>query len=394
MRRPTVWLLFGCIFVGELGWSGIAPLLPHYQDRFALSDAATGSVLSIASIGILLVSLPASALSGRIAVRTLTLWGMGSLALGNLIVGVASSYPIVLVGRGFVGVGLGMMWVTATAWLHDAAGDDAPKALAMTTTVVGIGSLIGPAIAGYLGERFTLGTPFILLAVACAISGVALASAPGREGRVPEPGPPFLEMVHAARAHIMMITSLALTLLVALMWMTTELLAPLRLDALGYSATAIGVIFSASSILFAASSALTARGADRFATIRTSALWTAAFAVGLLIAVGWSSATATIVFLLVMGVTSGVLVSLTYPLGAMAARTGGFSVAVVGALLNIVWAVSGILGPIVGGSISEGAGDRVVFGVLAVMAACAGVWMWRRSRAPLAATDAVASTDG
>jgi len=392
MRRPTVWLLFAAIFVAELGWAGISPLLPHYQDRFGLTDTATGVVLSIAAVGILLVSLPASALSSRIAVRTLTLWGTGSLAVGNLIVGVASSYPMLLAGRWFVGIGLGTMWVTATAWLHDAAGEDAPKALALTTTVVGVGSLVGPAIAGYLGERFSLGTPFVELGIVCALAGVMLAFAPGYEGREPEPGPPFLEMVRAARVDAMMITSLVLTLVVALMWMTTELLAPLRLDGLGYSATAIGVVFSGSSILFAASSALTARRADRFATIRIAARWTAAFAIGLVIVIVSSSAAATIAFLLVMGVTSGVMVALTYPLGAVGAREGGFSVAVVGALLNIVWAISGIVGPIFGGSISQAAGDHVVFGGLAAVGVCAAAWMWRRRSADASlATDAVRS---
>ncbi len=381
MRRPTVWLLFASIFVAELGWSGISPLLPEYQDRFALADAATGLVLSIAAVGILFVSLPASALSSRIAVRTLTVWGMGALAIGNVLVGVSTTYPMLLLGRGFVGVGLGTMWVTATAWLHEAAGEDSAKALAMTTTVVGVGSLVGPAVAGYIGERFTVGTPFVALGIGCALMGVALTLAPGREGRIPEPSPPLLEMVRAARADALMITSLLLTLVVALMWMTTELLAPLRLDALGYSATAIGVIFSGSSILFVLSSALTARGADRYATIRTSAMWTAVFGAGILIAVVWSSALATIVFLLVMGVSTGVMIALTYPLGAVGASEGGFSVAVVGALLNIVWAISGIVGPTLGGSISEGSSDQVVFGALAVIGLAGAAWMWRRRKA-------------
>jgi predicted MFS family arabinose efflux permease len=379
MRRPTVWLLFGAIFVAELGWAGISPLLPAYQDRFSLSDAATGLVLSIAAAGILLVSLPVSALSSAVAVRTLTLFAMCALTVGNLVVGFADSYGTLLAGRGIVGVGLGTMWVAATAWLHDAAGTDSSKALAMTTAVVGIGSLAGPAVAGYLGERFTIGTPFVALGGLCALTFFALLLAPGAQGRVPEPSPPFVEMFHAARADALMITSLLLTLVVAMMWMTTELLAPLRLDALGYSATAIGVIFSGSSILFAVSSALTARRADRYSTIRFSAAWTGAFAAGLLIAVFWSSAPATIVFLFVMGVTSGVMVALTYPLGASGARAGGFNVAVVGALLNIVWALSGIVGPSIGGSVAEGGNDGVVFAALAVIGAVTAAWMWRRS---------------
>ena len=83
MRRPTVLLLFATIFVGELGWSGIAPLLPDYQAWFGLSDTQTGYILSVAAVGILLVSLPAGALSRRFSVRSLTLWGMGALAGGT-----------------------------------------------------------------------------------------------------------------------------------------------------------------------------------------------------------------------------------------------------------------------------------------------------------------------
>ena len=264
MRRPTVLLLFATIFVGELGWSGIAPLLPDYQAWFGLSDTQTGYILSVAAVGILLVSLPAGALSRRFSVRSLTLWGMGALAGGNLIVGLSHSYPTLLAGRALLGVGLGTMWVTATAWLHDAAGQDGSKALAMTTAVVGIGSLIGPAFAGFVGERYSIGTPFVLLGIACAVTGVTLVFAPGEEGRVPEPGPPLADMMRAARADDLMVTSVMLTLVVALMWMTAELLVPLRLDDLGYSATAIGLAFSASAVVFAATSAFTARGADRY----------------------------------------------------------------------------------------------------------------------------------
>ena len=380
MRRPTVLLLFATIFVGELGWSGIAPLLPDYQGWFGLSDTQTGFILSVAAVGILFISLPAGALTRRFSVRMLTLWGMGALAGGNLIVGLAHSYPTLLAGRALLGVGLGMMWVTATAWLHDAAGQDASKALAMTTAVVGIGSLIGPAFAGFVGERYSLGTPFVLLGIVCAATGIALVFAPGDEGRVAEPGPPLADMVRAARADDLMVTSVMLTLVVALMWMTTELLVPLRLDHLGYSATAIGLAFSASAIVFAATSAFTARGADRFTTIRVAAVWCTAFGVGLTIAAFFVSAPATIVFLLVMGITTGVMIALTYPLGAVGARQGGFSVAVVGALLNMVWAGSGIVGPSLGGALAQSVSDRATFGLLAMFGFGGAVWMWRHSR--------------
>ena len=378
MRRPIVLLLFGTIFVAELGWAGIAPLLPDLQDRFALTDTATGLILSVAGVGIMLVSLPAGALSRRFTVRTLTLWGMVALTVANLVTGLADTYGLLLVGRALFGVGLGMMWVTGTAWLHEASGDRGAQALALTTTVVGLGSLVGPSLTGVLGERYGIGVPFVALGILCALTGIALFLAPDRSGRQLEPSPPLRDMLRAARADDLLVTSVLLTLVVSLMWMTIELLVPLRLDGLGYSAAAIGLVFSITSLVFAGASVVAARGADRYATIRYSAIWTTLLAVALGIGVVAASAAGTVVFLLAMGVTSGMLIAITYPLGAVGAREGGFSVAVVGALLNIVWAGSGILGPTVGGSISGAVGDGPVLAVLAAASVAAAAWMWTR----------------
>jgi DHA1 family inner membrane transport protein len=393
MRRPIVLLLFGMIFVAELGWAGIAPLLPDYQDRFGLSDATTGLILSIAGLGILLVSLPAGALSRRFSVRSLTLWSMAALTFGNVVTGLAGSYGALLAGRCFVGVGLGMMWVTGTAWLHEAAGDRGAQALALTTTVVGLGSLVGPAITGVVGERFGIGVPFVLLGVLCGLTGIALFLAPDDSGRVAEPSPPLRDMLRAARADDLLVTSVLLSLVVSLMWMTVELLVPLRLDGLGYSAAAIGLVFSLSSIVFAVASAVAARGADRYSTLRYSAVWTTVIAVALAAGAFVTSAPGTVVFLLAMGVTSGMMIAITYPLGAIGAREGGFSVAVVGALLNMVWAASGILGPSIGGSISGAVGDAAVFAALAAVSLACAAWIWTRRRDTAQIPDTGAGAD-
>jgi DHA1 family inner membrane transport protein len=378
LRRATVVLLFGAIFAAELGWAGISPLLPSFQDRYALTDIATGLIVSVASVGILLVSLPASALTNRFSVRTLTLWSLAALALGNLGVGLSHSYPTLLVSRTIFGVGLGTIWVTGTAWLHDAAGESAPRALALTTSVVGAGSLIGPALTGSLGERYSLGTPFFVLGAVVALLLVVLAVLPVRSGRAVEPGPPLREMLRDARADVMVLSALVLTLAVALMWMSAELLAPLRLADHGYSAARIGLVFSSVSIVFVVASAVTSARAERYATIRLSSVWTAIFAACVLIAIAGTTPGPTIVFLLAMGLTTGVLVALTYPLGVAGAAHGAFNVAVVGALINLVWAVSGLLGPTVGGAAAQLADDRVWFLGLAACGFGAAAWMWRR----------------
>ena len=171
MRRSIVVLLFAALFVAELGWAGIAPLLPTYQNDYGLSAVATSLIFTVASFGVLLVCLPAGALSGRLAVRTLTLWGIVALTVGNLLVGLSGPFPVLLLGRLLFGAGLGTMWVTGTAWLHVSAGRSAARALAFTTTVAGAGALVGPTIAGWLGVRFGVGSAFVLLA---ALNGLML----------------------------------------------------------------------------------------------------------------------------------------------------------------------------------------------------------------------------
>jgi ACDE family multidrug resistance protein len=381
VRRPTVVLLFGAIFAAELGWAGISPLLPSFQQRYALSDVATGLILSVAAVGILLVSLPASALTNLFSVRTLTLWSLAALALGNLGVGFSRSYVALLVARLVFGVGLGAMWVTGAAWLHDAAGEDAPRALALTTSIVGAASLAGPALTGALGERYSLGTPFVLLGAAVAVMLVVLASVRSPSGRAVDPGPPFHEMLRAARVDVMMLSSLVLTLVVGLMWMSAELLAPLRLAEHGFSASEIGLVFSGVSIVFVLASAVTSGRVERYATVRLSAVWTAVFAACVLIAVVGVVPAPTIAFLVAMGLTTGILVALTYPLGIAGAAQGGFNVAVVGALLNLCWAVSGLLGPMIGGTAAQVLDDRVWFLGLAGCGFAAAGWMSRRREA-------------
>jgi DHA1 family solute carrier family 18 vesicular amine transporter 1/2 len=382
VRRPIVLLLFTAVFVAELGYSGIAPLLPTYRAEFGLTDLTTGLILTVSAIGILFVSLPASALSRHVSVRSLTLGGMIALTAGNVTVGITHAYAGVLAGRSLYGLGLGTMWVTGTAWLHDAAGDEGPRALALTTAIVGAGSLVGPAVTGWLAERFDTGVPFLVLGLLTGAMLLILFLVPSVEGRERDASPPLADMLRAARADHLMLTSLVLTLAVSMMWMSADLLVPLRLDAQGFDAAQIGLAFSVASLVFILSSTITSMRAERRATVRFASAWTVAFVASVLIAAVGTGTTATIAFLAAVGVTTGVMISLTYPLGAVGAKAGGFSVAVVGALLNLVWAGAGLVGPTVGGALAERVGDQVWFFALAILGAASAAWMWlRRDRA-------------
>jgi predicted MFS family arabinose efflux permease len=374
MRRGVVILLYVAILVGEMSWSAVAPLLPSFAQRFSLSDSKAGVILSIASLAILVVSIPAGAITRRIGARRLTVGSAVMMTLGDVALGTASSYGLLLVGRALFGLGMGMLWVGSTSWLHDVAGEERTKALSMTSAVIGIGSLVGPAFAGVVGERFGLGAPFLVLAVGSVVAGIVLFLQPsGAAHATHEDEPSFTEMIRAAGSDDMIRGSVALMLIGSLLWLTVYLLVPLRLDARGWSAANIGVAFSVSSLLYAGVSWVVARRADRWATFGVAAAATAGLAASLVVVVVSGSVDATVGFLMFAGVTTAVMIALTFPLGVAGPRR--VSVALVGGLLNAAWAISGLIGPTLGGVAAQTIGDRATFSLLAIITAGAALWM-------------------
>jgi len=108
MRRGVVLLLYAAILVGEMSWSAVAPLLPSFAERFTLTDSQTGPILSVASLAILVVSIPAGAIIRRIGARRLTIVSAATMTLGNVGIGLAPSYAWLLAGRAAFGLKTGI----------------------------------------------------------------------------------------------------------------------------------------------------------------------------------------------------------------------------------------------------------------------------------------------
>lgn len=387
MRHRVVLLLYVAIFVGEMSWSAVAPLLPSFADRFALGGAGTGLILSSASLAILAVSIPAGALTRRFGPRALTLVAAVTMAVGNVLIGLGTGYAALLAGRAVFGVGLGMLWVGGTAWLYDVSGANRAKALAMTSAIIGIGSLVGPAFAGIVGDRLGLGAPFLILGGTTALVIASLVVfGSGGERATGEAGPRFRELVRAAGADDMVRASVALMAVGSLLWLASYVLVPSRLHADGWSAAHIGVAFSASSLLFAVVSWWVARRADRLATLGVAAVSTGALAASLIVVIVGTSVGATLTFLMLAGAVTAVMISITFPVGVRGPRH--IPVALIGGLLNVAWALSGLVGPPLAGAAAEVIGDEATFLALALVTAAAALWMLaarRRAAPPLAA---------
>jgi MFS family permease len=380
VRRRVILLVYLALFVGDLSWTGITPLIPSYISDYDLTALEGGLVLSVASLGILVASLPASFVTRHVSPRALTLSAMALVAVAGLAMGLADTYPQIIAARLVFGLGFGTLWVAMAAWLADAAGSNAARVLALTTSVVGVSSMLGPAYAGWVAQHFGLSAPFVGLAVVTAVLFVLLLLDRSGTGLRKDPSPPIRDLARAAGRDADLATMLLLTTAAAVVWMTADLLAPLRLDAGGFDAARIGLVFSIASLSFVAASALTARHADRWARPGIAAAATAGLAAAAAVPALFVGVPAVLVFLVGAAVASGVTVALTFPFGLMAVDRGHVTVAVMSALANIIWALSGMAGPSLGGAFAEWAGDRTAFAVLALVSLLVAVLVGRQAR--------------
>jgi len=366
VRLRVIVLVYLALFVAELSWSGVTPLIPSYIDQYDLSDFEGGLVLSVASLGILVISIPAGFVTKFITPRTLTLASMATIAVAGYAMAIAPGYGALIAARLVFGIGFGTLYVSMTAWLADAAGAERARVLALTTSIVGVSATVSPAYAGWVADSFGLSAPFVGLAAVTTLLFVLLLLDRSGTGLVKEAGPPAREVLRSARSDPGLLAMLLLTIAAATVWMTADLLVPLRLDDGGFDVAEIGIVLSISAVVFVLASAVTARHADRLTRVGLAAWWTAALAAFTAIPALIVGVPAVMVFLMAASVATGVIVALTYPFGLLAVKRGAVTVAVMSALANIIWALSGMLGPTVGGAFAEVAGDQMAFAVLAL----------------------------
>ncbi|WP_415977149.1 MFS transporter [Rhodococcus sp. 077-4] len=147
----------------------VTPALPNMAVEFSTGEIAWVSTLFTLSGA---VSAPLiGKLADRYGKKRWLLIATGFMALGSLIVALAPSFAIVLVGRTVEGLGLAIVPIT-----YSLMRDVFPKrmlAMAVSLSTVGIGltGIIGPSIAGVLIDNFGYRGVFFALAIFPVVIG-------------------------------------------------------------------------------------------------------------------------------------------------------------------------------------------------------------------------------
>src|SRR4029078_9335525 len=149
---------------------------PTYADDFGLNGVETGAILAAASLAALVAALPLGGLADRFGAREVTLASAALFTLATLGQGIADDFWTLLIARAGFGAAFGALWGAGASWLSNSLTHERRAgALALATTVAGVGFTIGPVFSGVVADRFETGTPFVVpaggdAAVASALS--------------------------------------------------------------------------------------------------------------------------------------------------------------------------------------------------------------------------------
>jgi MFS family permease len=361
-------LSYGLVLASAGTQFAVVPVLPVYAHQFGLSGLQQGLVLGATGLASLAVSLPAGVLADRLGARRLTLWAGLLMAIAMLAQALAGSFEALLLARLAFGIGYAVVWTAGLSWLAEVAPDG--RGLSGSVASAGLGGVAGPALAGVLVQYFGLASPFFAAAACFAVLTGGLAFFRTAHG-VPAPSAPMGRSLRAAASDRMTLAAAAAIVTAGGTTGISALLVPSQLHADGASPGRIGLIFAIAGLVFVMGSALTAYAGRR--AVRTSVILAGMLALALAFSpVAFTSAPIAIVAMLCATTAArSVLWTVSYPLAAAGAERSGAGLGVVMGLLNGVWALTVLVGPLAAGLAAHVASPQAVFGLTA--AACVAV---------------------
>ena len=375
MRRLLL-LASTVVLVDTSFYAAITPLLPELTDQYGLSKAGAGLLAAAYPAGTFAGGLPGGLLAARWGVKPTVLLGLALMVVSSIGFAFANSVVMLDIARFVQGIGGAASWAGAMAWIAAAAPRDQRGQMIGTAMGAAIaGALLGPVI-GVLAD--VLGFEAVFFGVGVIGIGLMLWTA-RMPGAKPE-GDGSLRGLWRALANHDIRLSLALITVPGLLFGTAGVLVPLRMDALGAGAAAIGITWLLGAGLEAIASPLAGRFSDRRGRMAPMLAGLAGAAV-IYTLFPWPNSWELVAILVIIGApVVGLLWAPSMAMLSDGADHMGLEQGLAFGLMNLTWATGQTLGNLGGAGLGQAAGDEVAFLLLAVM--CVVVFAALRIRAP------------
>lgn len=150
-RRRIMTVLFIGVFMAALDAAIIAPAVPALRAAFGVDNSQVGMVTIVFSLCSLSSTALMAGLSDRYGRRPIYLLCVAGFALGSLLIALAPSFALVLLGRAIQGLAAGGVTPTASAVVGDAfPAEERGRALGLIGATFGMAFLVGPLVASLI----------------------------------------------------------------------------------------------------------------------------------------------------------------------------------------------------------------------------------------------------
>jgi MFS family permease len=380
--RRLLLLVGAIVFVDTMFYAALTPLLPEYAEDHGLSKAGAGLLSAAYALGALVGGLPGGIAAARLGVRPTVLVGLAGMAVTTLTFGFADNIVLLDVARFLQGVSSSFSWTAALTWIVAASPPDRRGETIGTAMGAAIfGALCGPVVgaaASYVGTEAAFGSVAVL---AAALAVWALRT-PTFAPQAPQP----LRRLFGALRDSHIAGAVWFVAIPALLFGTLNVLAPLRLSALGLTTVAIGAVWLIAALFEALMAPAIGRFSDRRG--RLVPLRAGLLAAGLGAATlpwldhGWALAAGVVV----LSIAAGAFWSPAMSLLADRAEEIGLDYAYGFALINLAWAPGAAAGSAVGGAVARATSDAVVYIALTVLCLGTLLTLAARLREPVPAS--------
>lgn len=164
-NRALVWACI-LIFVNQLGFGSIVPVVPLYAQAFGVSATAIGLTIAVYGAARFLMNVPTARIADRFGRREALAIGGAITVGGNLLCALADTYWLFLGGRFIAGLGAAMV-ITGTQIvvtdLSVISNRGRMMAIYQGTFLFAVG--LGPLPGGFLAQYFSLEAPFFMYAI-------------------------------------------------------------------------------------------------------------------------------------------------------------------------------------------------------------------------------------